>query len=192
MHFWCQHRPREGPLTLADDTTPRMRFFSPLMAVLFYFHRVCCPCKGINVPLTKIHFFSWNCEPLSRLSNHQLKEYFFIPYLWVACGLLFLDMEHMLYCECYPRVCRNVLKNDMCKLYNTVCTVEEEWKTRNKYSFGVKSPPSRSVVFALVQFCCVLQPAVSNTMGSSSCQGVLNLLRQVLRGSLSTLVLIIG
>lgn len=67
-------------------------------------------------------------------------------------------MEHNLYCECYSGVL-NVLKNDLCKLYNTVCTFEEEWKTRNKYSFGVKSSPSGQLSLYWSTMVCV------NTMG---------------------------
>lgn len=37
------------------------------------------------------------------------------------------------------KLCYVFRNDDLCKLYNTICTFEEEWKTRNKYSFGVKS-----------------------------------------------------
>lgn len=50
-------------------------FWFLLMRVLFYFQSL-LPLLRHKFPLTKIHFFSWNCELLARFSNHQLKEYF--------------------------------------------------------------------------------------------------------------------
>lgn len=70
-----------------------------------------------------------------KIQYSSAERIFFIPYLWVACGL-FLNIEHILL---LMLICVFCYENDLCKLYTTICTSEEEWITRNKYSFGVKS-----------------------------------------------------
>lgn len=101
------------------------------MAVSFYFHRVCPACKRINI--------RWPRSTSFHGTANALQDSVIIS--WKNIFLYLIYMEHIFYCECYSDV-GNVLKNDLCKLSNTICTFEEEWKTRNKNSFGVTSSPS--------------------------------------------------
>lgn len=80
-----------------------------------------------------------------RFSIHQLKEYFL--YLIYELPADYFSTLNTFYCKCYFNVLY-VLKNDSCKLYNTICTSEEEWITRNKYSFGVKTSCSDQSSFS--------------------------------------------
>lgn len=123
---------------------------SLLMAVLFYFYRVCCPCKGINFHCPRSTSFHGTANSVQDSVIISWKNIFYT--LFMSCLPTISRHETHTLLLNVTQMCYMFWRNDLCKLYNTLCTFEEEWKTSNKYSFGVKVISSRSVVFAWVNF----------------------------------------
>ncbi len=90
-------------------------------------HRVCCSCKGLNFHLTKTLPISrnQNSRQLTPFSAELFYMILFMTQFWVQC-LMRVLFELV---GCYI--------SSLVHMYNLECTSGEEWKTRNKYSFGV-------------------------------------------------------
>merc|ERR1711915_828779 len=106
--------------------TRRPRLSSPLVTVMVMARSESMsllPLLRHKFPLTKIPFFSWNCELLARFSNHQLKEYFLYLIYELPAGY-FSTWNIFLLLIVFR--CVKCSENDLCQLYNTICTFEEE------------------------------------------------------------------
>merc|ERR1711915_527910 len=117
---------RTSLLVPEHSLTRRPRLSSPLETATVMARselKSLLPLLRHKFPLTKIHFLSWNCELLARFSIHQLKEYFL--YLIYELPADYFSTLNTFYCKCYYNVLY-VMKNDLCKLYTTICTSEEE------------------------------------------------------------------
>lgn len=110
------------------------------MAVLFYFHRVCCPCKGINFHWPRSTSFHGTVNSLQDSLIISWKNIFytlFMSCLWTVsqhgAHILLILLFRCVKCS-EKMTCANCTTSS--------ALFEEEWKTRNKYSFGVKSSRS--------------------------------------------------
>lgn len=118
------------------------------MAVLFYFHRVCCPCKGINFHWPRSISFHGTVNSLQDSLIISWKNIFytlFMSCLWTVsqhgAHILLILLFRCVKCS-EKMTCANCTTSS--------ALFEEEWKTRNKYSFGVKSSRSGQSFFCMV------------------------------------------